>query len=308
MSEAAIYSIKETDKRDELIVENVETTSDIGSYKSTSVVKIGDTQYLLGYNTTTGETDSYILGDSAPFMRKVDNGLTFGKEWDSIDVFYMANKPHVMCYQAKKGHMYFFPITDDLKTEKPLHFYHTRQPFTTDMTEVKMLVSQGQVFVLGYNHTNGDVNIWTVSATATSTDGNPPLVVDVVWAHQWAKGWTRFAFFQWGNENFFLKTNDWKPNVNIDHIWDDLSKGTNEVGSHLTLIDDQTLNIVHPFYVGPGDPYFLTYKADTGESTFNRVHGDCLGWTCNATETCVEGATDIVPYRIGEVNYAIYMK
>ena len=96
--------------------------------------------------------------------------------------------------------------------------------------------------------------------------------------------------------------------MNIDHIWDDLSKGTNEVGSHLDLIDDQDLNIVHPFYVGPGDPYFLTYLASTGQSTFNRIHGDCLGWTCNADVLCVKDATDIVPYRIGDVNFAIYMK
>ena len=308
MSEAAIYSIKATDQRDKLLVEQAGHEELASAYNSTSVIKVGGEQYLLGYDGTTGTTDTYKLSDSAPFLTKVENGLDLGKNWDTVEPFYMANKLHVMCYQSKNGHMYFYPITDDLKSEHPLHFYHTRYPYTTNLTEVKPLVSQGQVFVLGYNHTDGSVNIWTVSATSTSTNGMPPLAVDVVWAHQWAKGWTRFAFFQWGNENFFLKTNDWKPNVNIDHIWDDLSKGTNEVGSHLVLIDDQTLNIVHPFYVGPGDPYFLTYKADTGESTFNRVHGDCLGWTSNATETCVEGATAIVPYRIGEVNFAIYMK
>ena len=85
-----------------------------------------------------------------------------------------------------------------------------------------------------------------------------------------------------------------------------MSAGTNEVGSHLKLKDDQELNIVHPFTVGPGDPYFLTYLAKTGESTFNRVHGDCLGWTTCATLKAVEGATQIVPYRIGETNFALY--
>jgi hypothetical protein len=308
MSNAVIYSIKATDQRDQLVVDKVGSESLESSYASTSTITIEGNQYLLGYDSTTGTTDTYKLSGSAPFLTKVENGLDFGKNWDSIEPFYMANKPHVMCYQSKNGHMYFYPITDAIKSEKPLHFYHTRYPYTTNLTEVKPLVSQGQVFVLGYNHTNGSVNIWTVSATATSTNGNPPLAVDVVWAHQWAKGWTRFAFFQWGNENFFLKTNDWKPNVNIDHIWDDLSKGTNEVGSHLTLIDDQSLNIVRPFYVGPGDPYFLTYLASTGESTFNKIHGDCLGWTICATVSCVTGASAIVPYRIGETNFAIYIK
>mgnify|MGYP006151531461 FL=1 len=59
MNEATIYSIKATNQRDELIVKNVETTSDIGSYKSTTVIKIGGIQYLLGYNTATGTTDTY---------------------------------------------------------------------------------------------------------------------------------------------------------------------------------------------------------------------------------------------------------
>ena len=127
----------------------------------------------------------------------------------------MANKPHVLCYRAEDGFMYFFPITNDLVSENPLHFYHHRYPYTTDLTEVKPLVSQGQVFVLGYNGENGYVNIWTVSATSTSDEGLPPLVVKTAWAHQWAKGWTRFAFFTWGNENFFLKTNVWKPKRKI---------------------------------------------------------------------------------------------
>ncbi|NNF36118.1 MAG: hypothetical protein HKN68_18580 [Saprospiraceae bacterium] len=303
---ATIYSIKATQQRDELTINNEGSVDLSGSYSSTAVLSVAGRQYLIGYNKETGDTDTYQLSDSAPFLSPADNQLTFGKGWDIIEPFYMANKPHVLCYQSKNGHMYFFPISDGLASEHPLHFYHTRYPYTTDLTEVKPLVSQGQVFVLGYNHTNGYVNIWTVSATSSSVAPQPPLAVNIAWAHQWAKGWTRFAFFTWGNENFFLKTNDWKPNVNIDHIWDDLSQGTNEVGSHLKLKDDQILNIVHPFYVGPGDPYFLTYLASSGESTFNRVHGDCMGWTTCATENCDKDAKAIIPYRIGEVNFAIY--
>tara|TARA_B110000211_G_C14085829_1_gene556643 strand:+ start:2375 stop:3301 length:927 start_codon:yes stop_codon:yes gene_type:complete len=307
MSLATIYSINPTDKKDDLSVAIRAKEEMAASYTSVTTIKAKGNQYLLGYQATTGTTDTYLLSAKSPFLSKVEKTLVFGKDWDKIEPFYMANKPHIMCYQSKNGHMYFYPITDDLKTEHPLHFYHTRTPLTTDLTEVKPLVSQGQVFVLGYNHLNGFVNIWTVSATSTSTGNQPPLAVDVEWAHQWAKGWTRFAFFTWGNENYFLKTNDWKPNVNIDHIWDDLSKGTNEVGSHLTLKDDQDLNIVHPFYVGPGDPYFLTYLEKTGESTFNRIHGDCMGWTTCATETGVPKTTQIIPYRIGESNFAIYL-
>lgn len=307
MSTGTIYSIETTEKRDQLNVTEAGTAELSMEYTAMTVITIKGEKYLLGYDKTNSKTDMYRLSGEAPFLSPADNALKLGADWDIIEPFYMANKPHIMCYQSKNGHMYFFPISDALKSEHPLHFYHHRMPYTTDMTEVKPLVSQGRVFVLGYNQENGYVNIWTVSATSRSSGYSPPLAVEVVWAHQWAKGWTRFAFFTWGNENFFLKTNVWKPNVNIDHIWDELSKGTNEVGSHLKLKDDQTLNIVHPFEVGPGDPYFLTYLEKTGESNFNRVHGDCLGWTTCATKACVTGAKHIVPYRIGEINYALYV-
>ncbi|MBX2875462.1 MAG: hypothetical protein KTR30_25320 [Saprospiraceae bacterium] len=307
MSTGTIYKIETTAERDKLDVNELASTQLQAEYTSMTILKVNGTAYLLGYIKEIGTTDMYKISEGAPYFDFTKSQLDLGKEWDIVEPFYMANKPHLMCYQSKNGHMYFFPISNKLSSEHPLHFYHTRYPYTTDLYEVKPLVSQGQVFVIGYNQTNGYVNIWTVSATSNSSGDSPPLQVEVIWAHQWAKGWTRFAFFTWGNENFFLKTNTWKPNVNIDHVWDDLSKGTNEVGSHLKLKDDQILNIVRPFEVGPGDPYFLTYLEKTGESNFNKVHGDCLGWTTCATENSVKGAKHIVPYRIGEINYALYV-
>ena len=207
----------------------------------------------------------------------------------------------------RKASSTFFPVTDSLKSEYPLHLYHPRYPFTANLTMVKPLVQAGQVFVMGYNHKDGAVNFWTISATATSVGKHPPLQANVIWSHQWAQGWTRFAFFTWGNENFFLKTNNWKPNVNIDHVNSDLTTGTNEVGTYLDLKDAQDLNIVHPFMVGPGDPYFLTYLAASGETTFNRFHGDCMGWTTVASLTTVKAATQIVPFRIGDNNFAMFV-
>ncbi len=307
MANATIYAIEQTDKRDQLTVSKAATVDLAATYTCFTVVEVGDKQVLLGYSKESGRTDSYLLTDSSPWMEPRGNKLQFGKDWDTIEPFYMVDQPHMCCYQSKNGHFYFFPISEKLHTSPPLHFYHTRYPYTTDLTEVRLLVSQGRVFVFGYNGANGYVNSWTVSATSRSAGGKPPLVVENVWAHQWAQGWTRFAFFTWGNENFFLKTNTWKPNVNIDHISDVLSAGTNEVGSHLKLKDDQDLDIVHPFTVGPGAPYFLTYRADTGESTFNRIHGDCLGWTTCATLDCVKNAARIVPYRIGDSNFALYV-
>lgn len=307
MATSTIYNVEQTDQRNQLTIAKTAEVELSGTYTSLVTIEAGGKQYLLGYDKASGQTDSYVLTDTAPWIASVANQLDFGKEWDTIEPFYIANKPYVCCYQSKNGHLYFFGVSDELKTSESLHFYHTRYPYTTDLTEVKALVSQGQVFILGYNGANGYINFWTVSAVSRSSGNTPPLVVENVWAHQWAKGWTRFAFFTWGNENFFLKTNTWKPNVNIDHISDVLSAGTNEVGSHLHLANDQTLNIVHPLILGEGEPYFLTYLASTGESTFNRVHGNCLGWTTCATLEAAKNITQIVPYSLGDKQLVLYV-
>ena len=107
--------------------------------------------------------------------------------------------------------------------------------------------------------------------------------------------------------NFFLKNSIWKPNVNIDHVFDALAEGTNEVGSHLRLIDDQILNTGSSFYGGSGRSPFSYLLANTGESNFNRVHGNCLGWTACATITATKRTTQAVPYRIVNSNYAPYV-
>ncbi|XAT60828.1 hypothetical protein GN278_08840 [Rhodobacteraceae bacterium Araon29] len=307
MTSAQLYSMTQTNSRNKM------DWTDLGAvplkrvYTAMTTYDNYGTEMLIGYDSASGTCDTYELLDKAPWVKEVANIFDFGKGWDSIQPFYMMNHPHILAYQAKNGHMYFFPLTKSLHSEHPLHFYHLRYPYTNNLSEVRCLNSLGQNFVLGYNTEDGAVNIWTISATATSTGKSPPLVVESVWAHQWAKGWTRFAFFTWGAESFFLKTNTWKPNVNIDHVWNDLSAGTNEVGSHLKLKDDQTLNIVRPFMVGSGDPYFLTYLSATGEVRLNRVHGDCMGWTTEATERAFANAETILTYRLGDQNYGLFV-
>ena len=160
MTTATIYAIEQTDVRDQLHVGGVARVDLAASYTSMVVLEAGRDLILLGYQKESGRTDSYVLTDHDPWVAPVDNGLHFGESWDTLSPFYMANQPHMCCYQSKNGHLYFFPIRRGLRTAPPLHFYHTRYPLTTDLTEVKTLVSQGQVFVLGYNGANGYVNIW----------------------------------------------------------------------------------------------------------------------------------------------------
>jgi hypothetical protein len=125
-----------------------------------------------------------------------------------------------------------------------------------------------------------------------------------MWSHQWAKGWTRFAFFQFGGENFFLKTNTWKPNVNIDHVLDNISSGTAEVATKLDLQDAQDLHRVEPFTRENGDPYFITYKGD-GTVTFNRFWSDCLGWTTVASLASKPGASHIIPLSAADRSFLL---
>lgn len=175
----------------------------------------------------------------------------------------------------------------------------------------------GRLYLLGYNPAENflDVSEFTPAApwishshakpvigiTPTSpAPGQIPLVMLPIWSHPWAPGWTRFAFFQFGGENFFLKTNIGNPkntkvkNVNIDHVLDNISTGTVEVVA-MSLPDYNNLTNVEPFTMGSGDPYFVTYLSKSGAVTLNRFHGDCLGWSQVASLNAPAAATLVVP-------------
>lgn len=309
MSESSsVYSITLADTRDVLLLKEEAKVDLNQKYSSMAVLEVVGRQVLLGYDKEKQSCDTYELSASGPWVTPVPNNLKLHSKtgWDIIEPFVIGDQPHLCCYRKEDGEFALYPVNDDLTVHYPLYFRHPRHPLTPNLTMVKPREALGQVFITGYDTVHGFVNNWTVSVTATSDGKHPPLAMEVVWAHQWAKGWTRFAWFTWGGQNFFLKTNTWKPNVNIDHMSSVLSQGSSEVGSHLDLKDAQTLDIVHPFYVGKGDPYFLTYIASSGATTLNRVHGDCMGWTTVADETTATGASHIVPWRTGEKNFLVY--
>jgi hypothetical protein len=302
----AIYAIQTTGELDTLALEHQGEGTLGRVYTSYTVQRVGERLVLFAYDKASQRTDTYALTDKSPWLEPIGNRLSLAGPWDCVEAFQIGNCPHLMCYQSKNGEFEFVPVSDLLESAPALKFVHPRAPFTTGLTTVAMLSSLGQVFFMGYNGENGDVNIWTLSVTATSSSKQPPLAANVAWAHQWAKGWTRFAFFTYGGENFFLKTNTWKPNVNIDHISSALATGTNEVGSYLDLKDAQKLDLVRPFYAGNGLPHFLTYIASSGVTTLNRVHGDCMGWTTVFEGRTENNAQQIVPYAIGDTTYLIF--
>jgi hypothetical protein len=141
-------------------------------------------------------------------------------------------------------------------------------------TEIDVFNIRYNLFMFAYNTRTGRMIIFQISIPPIG-----PAVYTVPYllaTPSWAPGWVRFACFQWGGENFFLKTNIDEHAVNIDHIFDEPLDGTHPVGDNLPL--DQTLTTVAPF-VHDFALYFLTFQAKTGAITFNRFHSDALGWT-----------------------------
>ena len=306
---AAIYSVGAGDKPDTLAVSSVGDAPLAGSYVSLTPVTVKGGTYLLGFDPASATLDVYGFSPKAPYLSKVSAQPSVGKGHDILNVFSLGNVPYLVMYAAAKGVFEIYAIGDDLKlSAKPYKFFRNHElALSQGFTTLKPFVVQGQVAFLGYNGTNGYVAIYTAATIpmARADSDKPAIQFLPVWAHMWAKGWERFAMFQFGGSNFFLKTNTWKPNVNIDHVLDQPSAGTVEVGSLLgpegttgqlqDLKDSQTLTSCEPFIFGNGDPYFVTYISASGATTLNRFHGDCLGWTTVASLTAETGGKLVTP-------------
>jgi hypothetical protein len=258
----------------------------------------------------SGGASAVRVDSGDPFVEAAQSSLNLGGPWDAIEPFVLGNAPYLMTYGKESGEISVYPVGPGLTTATPYQFFRKRPPgITSGFDMLTPVVVLGSVYLLGYAYKTGDVRAYSLSVTATnppSVPGTPPLVAQPVWDHQWAPNWTRFAFFQFGGEVFFFKINDGKLNVNIDHLQDTPALGTVEVGSLLQgqLPDALEIDQMRAFYLG-GDPYLLAYKT-SGATDLYRVRGDCQGWTKQASLTTVEGATQIVPYSVGQQTFALF--
>jgi hypothetical protein len=309
-----LYKVQPGSKPDQLAVERLWTQSGsaplAAGYGHLFPLSAGGGLYLVGVDEGSGKAAAFRIQASDPWFVPVASHLDLQGRWDLIEPFVLGNEPHLLAYTAAKGNFSFFPIGADLTAQPPYTYQRVREPgITADFTVTQPIVINGSVFILCYGGKTGKVNLYSLAVTATPAAGTPPgtpaLIAQPVWVHEWARNWTRFAFFQLGGENFFFKTNTGKLNVNIDHVLDDPSRGTVEVGTHLDLPHALDIDIVESFYLNGGDPYFLTYVKD-GSATCNRFHGDCQGWTLGASLRTVDGATRIVPYQLGNETYALF--
>lgn len=297
MSTATLYQVEPADQANSLkITEVAKPAGNWDQYTSLSTVRAGKRVCLLGFKPAAGELDVYEFTAAPPSVNLTATKIPVGAEKDIVNAFTLGNRPHLAVYKAKNGISEIYSLADDLSLSAPLQYYRNHEPgITKNFTTVKFFTNFGQVVMLGYDTNSGYVATYTLGTIATSLGGVPPIAILPAWSHMWAPGWTRFAFFQYGGANFFLKTNTAKPNVNIDHLNDVLSMGTVEVGSKLDLPDAQTLNNVEPFVLGAGDPYFAAYLKATGQLTLYRFRSDCMGWIVAGKVTSQANAGLITP-------------
>jgi hypothetical protein len=281
-----------------------------GTYASLTPVAVGPATYLLGYDPKKSTLDVYEFVAKTGDLKPAKAKPAIGKSFDIINVFTLGNNPYICAYTAKNGVFEVFSLASDLSISKPYKFYRNHElAISHGFTTVKPFTQYGQVGLLGYRSDTGYVAMYTAAIAVSSTAPDvPPLLMLPVWAHPWAAGWTRFAFFALGGVPFFLKTNTKVLNVNIDHILDTLASGTAEIGTELQaqLPDALKITNVEPFALDHGEPYFVTYIAGTGAATLNRIHADCLGWTQTAKFQAPAHATVVTPVVAGGKTFLVF--
>ena len=306
----AIFAIEPTDG-DAVIVRNVSTGNGQlpTGYTSMVSVRVGESVVLYAHDRASGAAGVYRLTADAPFLEASDVKVDLSAQaWDSLHTFVLGNQPYLMGYEKEHGHFCFYPVNSDLSVGVPYDFYFARNTPTNGFTSVGVYSSVSEIVFTGYEFDTGTVANFTLAVVPTSIGDAPALLAQNVWYHHWAKGWTHFAFFQLGGSNFFFKINTMKLNVNIDHMQDDPSQGSVEVGSWLQNLLPEAMDVTTSAIVpwSTGEPRLITYVGSTGQATVRRIHADCQGWSTLAAFDASSGVTQTIPYRVGDNSFALF--
>lgn len=306
---ATVFSVALGSSLSDAAVKQLGSATLAADYSVVEHLTVNKNTYLIGYDPSSASADMYQVTASAPYLSLSKTQLAIGKAKDKLNVFTLGNLPYLSVYTAKNGVFQVYAVGDDLSLSQPYQFYRNHElALSQNFSTLKFFLQFGQVVALGYRD-DGYVGMYTASIVSTSPAGVPPLLMTPIWAHMWAPGWTRFAFFQLGGEPFFLKTNTKKLNVNIDHVLDTLASGTAEVGTLLQdqLPDAMKITNVEPLLLGNEDPWFVTYISSTGAATLNRIHSDCLGWTQGASFKGPTGSTNVTPVVAGDQTLLVFI-
>ncbi len=168
----------------------------------------------------------------------------------------------------------------------------------TGATTLAAFIYRKQLYFISYNRDTGHVSKYQITVNASPYS----VSVQKVWSDKWAQGWTRFSFFQMGAENFFIKTNIKYNKVNIDHFMDDSGEGSHPVLNIDAPAQMVGVNNVNTFVDVKGFPYFATYRSN-GETTFNRVYGNCQGWDTESQLTTGPDRELMLALTINNENY-----
>ena len=309
-----IYEIRRTATRDELSLDAVWTQPQGGplesGYRHLIAMQIDGTAVIIGISNETGIATAWRWMPGSDWLRPVELHLAIGASWDVVDPLVIGNVPHLLTYVAEpvspdQRQFAFYPIDSKLRSHPPFAFRRTHSPgVTSGFTVAHPIIVGASVYYLCYGFDSGRVLIYSLDVVAESVGGLPPLASKVIWEHQWARRWTRFAFFQLGASTCFLKTNIGRLNVNIDKVLDNPGDGTVEVATALDLDNALELDIVTAFYLGHREPHFLTYMKN-GATTLNRFHADLSGWATVGRHECVQGATHVLPLYSGDASYVL---
>ena len=306
---SALYAITLPTQASVLKVEQVWTGSGIASeLKNLIQFPWGGGRLLLG-QAADGSVQTYKLTSAPPFVAPIATNLDLAGPCDILQPFVIGGQQHVVAYRSGSGELSFHRVNADLTLSKPFKYHRLRSPgLTTGWTMMQPLTYLGMVYYVTYDKMSGAVEMFNINVTAVPDGDTPPLQTLNVWSWMWAHGWTHFAFFQFGGENFFFKINVDTPNVNIDHLSLDPNMRSNEVCTQKgrEMPDNQNPGLkVRPLIMSHGTPYLVTYMP-TGKTAFFRVYPNCQGWTNESEQNTVQNASDIVTYSIGEQSFALF--
>lgn len=247
----------------------------------------GGTASVAAYDSATGQVDVYALPTPGQGFGSATGSQTLAAGWDMLLPFTLGDQGMVLGYAAGSGTFQFYSLSG--ATFQAQNTFTGTSPATTSLTTVVPFLdwdgsTPGGSYLLCYDMNTGQVAIYQLTAGE-----NGAVEVGLTWQPDelWATGWTRFGPFQFGPENFFIKTNVDYNTVYIDHIMDSASLGTHPAAKGLPLPLD--LTAVTPFTLLT-DPCFATYLASSGAVTLNRFQGNLQGWFEGAQATAISGA------------------
>ena len=293
-----LYSIKQSNEANKLDVTALpKTSSPDESFSLFFTFRLEDKSYLTGFDKNTQMFVFYQI-DSGPVeadrkvvLEKV-NTASSDTAWDSLSPFLFGGGSCFIAYHKESGLIRIYGIKRNLSLVRLLDY---KKKTTKGLTTIAPFTYRYGVYLVAYNNANGRVDYYQFSVPSTR-----PLYMTSIWSDIWAEGWTRFAFFKWGEENFFLKQNPVYDNVNIDHIMSNPTEGSHPVGTHLDL--EMDLDIIVTFYLPDENPYFITYKNE-GTATFNRFNGSGRSWQSEARVSLPADTKQLVPFSINNETF-----